>query len=250
MRKTACLLLLLAGCAGHSVKFAPILRCKISPTNHATAINGTIDEARALWAKAKLPHVGIREKYDISYRALDTLNEQLGSDEYILIGEVYGGGNARANQATLTEALCRRAAKKGGDVVLVFRRGTTEQQYHYTTPSSSTTSFNASAYDYGDYATVDGTSYTTYYPGQTYSGVFYKPYANGLVLKHDPGVADRRNAIMRLSDSALARLYSLQETLAQERRITLQDFLARIDEAIEAERATELAHARTTRDER
>lgn len=221
-----------SGCAGHSVRFSPILRCKIPPTDHATAISGNIDEAKALWEKAALPHNGIRQKYELYIQGCKTLYDQLGSDDYLLIGEVFGGGNAWSNHATLVNAFCRKAARKGGDVVLIFRRGMTHQPYSYTTPGYSTTNVNVSAHGYGNYATGYGTSNTTYFPGQTYSGVYHKPNANGFVFKHLPGAAARREAMMSLNDNALARLDSLRRSLAQERKLSLADLLGRVDRAI------------------
>ena len=162
--------------------------------------------------------------------------DQLGSDDYLLIGEVHGRGSAWSNHTKLVNALCRKAARKGGDVVLIYRRGMTHQPYSFSTPGRSTTNLNVSAYSYGDHATAYGTSRTTYYPGQTYSGVYHKPNANGFVFKHLPGISDRRKSMMSLDGDALARVVSLQRSLMGERKLSLTDLLERVDRAIADER--------------
>lgn len=200
----SCLLGIQIGCASHNVKFVPSIKQVISPTSHAVPLSGSIDESSLLFEKARLPHNTPRQKYELMYMGLTKLTAQLGSSDYVIIGEVYGGGNARANQTTLTNALCKKAATKGGDVVLIFKRDTLVQPYAYTTPGYSTTTATATANDYGNYATAHGTSQTTYTPSQTYSGVIYKPTANGLVFKHVPGMDAVRKRLLSADDRSLA----------------------------------------------
>lgn len=125
---------LLPGCAGHNVKYLPFVKQRIPQTTHAVSMTGSFEEAKACFEKSQLPHNSPRKKCELMLEGLEKLTAQLGSHDYVLIGEVFGGGNAWANQATLTEAFCKKAARNGGDVVMVFRRATVEQPYVYTTP--------------------------------------------------------------------------------------------------------------------
>lgn len=223
------------GCAGHNVKYTPYIHCKIPPNEHATAVSGNIEEARPFFERATLPHNGPREKYQVMLDGLGKLTDQLGSPDYVVIGEVFGGGNAWANQATLTEAFCRKAARQGGDVVMIFRRDTFVQPYQYTVPGQSTTNASATAYGNANYATAYGTSHTTYTPSQTYSGVFHKPIANGLVFKHVPGVDAERRAMSKLEDGVLGKAIQELEELGRNKKITWAEARARVKQLVAAD---------------
>lgn len=162
------------------------------------------------------------------------LTAQLGSPDYVLIGEVFGGGNAWANQETLAQAFCKKAARKGGDVVMIFRRATVEQSYAYTTPGHSTTNANVSAYGYGNYAAAYGTSHTTYTPGQTYAGVMYKPQANGLVFKHVPRVDGERRKLLSADDESLAKAIAALEELGDNTKLSWEEARSRRRSLIQA----------------
>lgn len=221
------------GCAGHSVKYQPVFIRRIPPTEHAVSLSGSFEEAKGYFEKAQLPHNSPREKYELALEGLRALTNQLGSPDYVLIGEVFGGGNAWANQQTLTEALCRKAAQNGGDAVMIFRRGTIERPYVYTTPGYSTTNSNVSAYGYGNYATAYGSSYTTYTPGRTYSGVFHKPTANGLVFKYLPGIDAERHRLLRADDESLENAMAEIEALGNNKKLTWDEAIARWREIVQ-----------------
>lgn len=215
--------IMLSGCTGHYLKYEPYIQCRFSPVSHAILVSGSIDEAKPLFEKAQLPHNGPRGKYELQLDALSKLTAQLGSPDYVVIGEIFGGGNAWANQTTLGNAMCDKAARQGGDVVMVFHRDTFVQPYQYTVPGSSTTNATVSAYGNRNYATAYGTSYTTYTPSQTYSGVFYKPVANALVFKHVPGIDVERRAIKELADDQLARVMQETEVICKDKKLTWEE---------------------------
>lgn len=224
--------ILSSGCTLHNIKYQAFAKNPIEPTELATAVDGNFEEAKALFEQAKLPHNTARQRLQIQLRALKTLTSQLGSDEYVLIGEVYGGGNARASLETLKQAFCKKAARKGGDVVMMFNYGIQERPFVYTTPGYSTTNVYGSAYSYGNYAYGSATGHTTYNPGQTYAGVLSFPYGNGLVFKHVPGAERRRRALMALSDEALENALEKLEEIGNNRKITFEEALQRCDEII------------------
>lgn len=210
------------GCAGHSVRYQPFIKQQIPPTEHAVAISGSSDEARPYFEKAQLAHNTPRQTYELMLEGLERLTGQLGSPDYVLIGEVFGGGNAWANQQTLAEALCEKAARKGGDVVMILSQATVEQPFVYTTPGYSTTNASATAYGYGNYATAYGTSQTTYTPSRTYAGVMYKPQANGLVFKHVPGLGADRKRLLQADDESLAKAMAALQALGNDTRLSWQ----------------------------
>jgi len=215
------------GCAGHTVKYVSFVKLRIAPTDHAVSMSGSFDEAKACFDKAQLPHNTPRQQYELQLEGLRMLTTQLGSHDYVLIGEVFGGGNAWANQETLTQELCKKAARNGGDVVMVFRQATIEQPYVYTTPGYSTTNANVSAYGYGNYATAHGTSHTTYTPGHTYAGVMYKPQANGFVFKLVPGVDAARLKLMSADDESLAKALAALDDLSKNSKLSWDEVLSR-----------------------
>ena len=215
----------LAGCSSYEIKFNPLVKYKIPPVDHATAVEGQIDEAKALEARAALPHNTVRERFELQRQAGQSLMAALGSQDYILIGEVYGGGDAKTNLATLTEALCQKAAGKGGDAVLIYASGIEDQPFVYSTPGYSTTYVYGPAYRSHRYARGGSTAYTTYTPGQTYSGVLHLPRANGLVFRYVPGVEQRREAMAALSEAELEHAMQVLDALADDESLTLQEVL-------------------------
>lgn len=227
------LALLSSGCAGHSVKFAPYIKWKVPPTEHAVPVTGSIEQWRQLSEKAALPHNTPRDRYLLGLKAFETLTDQLGSTDYVLIGEVFGGGNAWATHATLTSALCKKGARHGGNVVMIFNRQTVEQPYAYSTPGYSTTTSNAYAYGYGNYATAHGTSRTTHLPGRTYVGTMYKPQANAFVFRHVSGAGEHRRSLLNANDDAVATAVSQLETLFANRKLTWDEGRRRSRDIIE-----------------
>lgn len=230
-------LMAISGCAMHSVKFVPATSIKVPPTEQATAIHGSIEEARRLWEQAQLPHNTIRDRFELELQAGSALRSQLGSEDYSLIGEVYGGGNAYSNLETLKAAFCKKAAAVGGDVVLIFGTGVENRPFVYSTPGYSTTSMQYSGYDYGTYQSGTATAYTTYTPGQVYSGVMRFPYANGLVFKYVPGAQRRRSQMAALSDTQLEGVLNELKSLYNNESITWDEYVSKSDLLLEQAQA-------------
>ena len=226
-----------SGCTAHHVKYTPFVRYRIKPAAQATAVYGVFDEAKTLFEKSLLPHYSLREKYELRNLGLSKLTQQLGGEDYILIGEVYGSGNARTTLETLKAAFCRRAAKEGGDVVMVFRSGIEERPFVYTTPGYATTNVNGSAYCSGNHAYGNATGHTTYYPGQTYTGTLCLPYGNGLVFKYMPGAGKRRRIIAGLDDGSFVRVLQVFQTTNDE-SFELEQVLEKIDQEIKRQTPT------------
>jgi len=200
---TGALVTLLAGCA-HQVQFQPLGAIEFSAVDHANAVLGEKwEESKALYEQAQLPHHSFREKYDLECQAGKLLRTPLGSEDYIMIGQINGGGTARASIDSLRQAMCERAAEKGGHAVLILNEGISEQPYTVVMPGQSTTHAYANAYAVGRSAYAYGTSHTTHSPGYAVSGVMYKPYAGGLVFRHVPGLAQLRARMSALSDDKL-----------------------------------------------
>jgi len=227
-----CFLLAIPGCAAHTVKYNAFIKNQFEHVSTATSVNGSIDDARALADQAKLPHNSIRQRYELERKAGCALRSQLGSQDYFLLGEVYGGGNARTNAETLRQALCQKAASKGGDVVLIFREGVEQRQFAYTTPGHAQTNAYGSAYGVGNYAYGSATAYTTYTPGQTYAGTMYFPYGNGLVFRYVPGIEDLRKRTDALDDRQLEQLMGQVEKLWQDEHMTFKEALALWDQLL------------------
>ncbi len=234
---TISVLWILSGCAGHNVKYIAFVKNKFPPADRAISTSGSYEEAKIFFERALLPHNTTRRKCELRFRALRCLTDQLGSEDYILIGEVFGGGNAYANQATLTKVFCEKAAKNGGNVVMIFRRSTVQQPYSYTLPGYSITNTNASVYNHGNYATGYGSSQTTYTPSQTYSGVHYKPTANGLVFRHIPGAGANRKSLLELDDQSLERVLKYAEAVVQNKKLTWNEARKQIDSFVTSEKS-------------
>lgn len=230
-RTGACFIVLccLSGCALHNVNYNEFVKTNIESVPRATALLGSMDEAQALLEQSKLPHNGVRDRYNLERRASQALRAQLGSQDYVLLGEVYGGGNAYSNLETLKAAFCKRAAAKGGDVVLVFRQNVEEPQFAYTTPAYSTTNVQGSAYQTGNFAYGHATANTTYIPGKTYTQTMYFPSANGLVFKYVPGFEMRRMRMDALPDARLESAVTKLEMLWDDKKLTLAEVLSRWD---------------------
>ena len=227
----------ISGCTPHHVKYTSFVKNKIEPTNQAIAVNGTFEEAKLLFEKSSLPHHSPRERYKLRNLGLSKLTQQLGGEDYILIGEVYGNGNARTTLETLKAAFCKKAVKEGGDVVMVFRSGIEKRPFVYTTPGYATTNVNGSAYRSGNYAYGNATGHTTYHPGQTYTGTLYFPYGNGLVFKYVPGAGKRRRVIAKLDDESFTRVLQVLET-TNDKSFGLEQVLEKIDQEINRQMPT------------
>src|SRR5207249_1412858 len=130
---------LLAGCA-HQVRFKPVGKIQFSPVDHAmTVVGEKWEESKAHYAQAQLPHHSFRERYVLECQATKMLRAPLGSDDYIMIGEITGGGNARSSHNSLRQAICESAAKNCGNAVLMLNEGISEQPYTVVMPGRSMT---------------------------------------------------------------------------------------------------------------
>lgn len=226
-----CMLAGLPGCAMHNVTFLPSTAIKAPASAQATVIHGNIDEAVRLMEQARLPHHTLRQRLELETQARRALTAQLGSDDYVILGEIYGAGNAYSDFQTLSAAFSKKAAAAGGDVVLIFRTGVENRPFVFTTPGYANTTMQYSAYSYGNVTHGTATAYTTYTPGQTYTGTMYLPYANGLVFKHVASAADRRRRLAALSDSQLQHVFNELEALTKT-SITWDDYVTRTDQII------------------
>jgi hypothetical protein len=221
-----------SGCVLHNVKYTAFIKNNFQPSDHAMAVTGSIDQAKALTEQARLPHNSARQRFELEREAGRVLRAQLGSQDYVAIGEVYGCGNAYSNLETLKSALCKKAAAKGGDVVLVFNAGLAERPFAYSTPGYATTDVYGSTYRVGNYAYGNATAYTTFSPGQTYYGVMRFPHANALVLKYVPGIEGRREAAAALGDTGLEWILGELEKLRTDKSLSFEECLERWDEMI------------------
>lgn len=230
---TLCALLscLSAGCQ-YSVKYTPIVRAQIEPRPMATSVDGSFEEAKKLLDQAELPHNSVRARWELQRKATTLIRDQLGSDDYLIIGQVFGEGDDTTTAESVKQEMCKRAAQEGGDVVFVIETGAQSMPFAYSTPSYSTTHVSGSAYGYGNYAYGTATARTTHSPGTTFDGVVYYPHASGFVLRHLPGMAAREAAIAALPDAGLGWAVTEIERLIQDRSITFEACLRQIDHVI------------------
>jgi hypothetical protein len=235
IRRTPVWIALLSGLPGcaHDVRFNAFVKTQVEPVQSASAVPGSVEEAKALFDQAKLPHINTRNRYEIERRANQALRAQLGSQDYVLLGEVYGRGDARTNLETLKVALSEKAAAKGGNAVLLFQQGVEERQYAYSTPGYARTNVYGSAQRIGNYAYGRATANTTYTPGQTFAGTMYFPHANGLVFRHVAGVEQRRIRGDGLKDAELERVLNGLDALWQDEKLSLAQVLERWDELLD-----------------
>lgn len=220
------------GCS-YSIKYTQIIKNRIEPVAIATSIVGSFDEAKALFDQAELPHNSVRERWKLHLRATQMLRTQLGSDEYEVIGHVFGEGDDSTTLKSVKLKLCERAAREGGDVVLVIQSGLESMPFAFSMPGTATTNVQGSAYVYGNYAHGSASAHTTYSPGATIGGTLYFPFAGGFVFKHVPGTVAREVAMTNLPDSGLAWAIGQTEKLAMDRSITFEECLRRVDRVIE-----------------
>ena len=230
----ACLPLLATGCAYHFVDYEPFTKNRMPDAKYTTGIEGRIDEYVRLIERANLPHRTVRERFDLECEAFDVLAAQLGSPDYILLGEICGVGNAVATQQTLREDLCDEASDDGGDVVLFFESGYREGFYSYTMPGYAHTNLYGSAYTSGGYTIGSARGHTTYTPGVTVGGTLQFPYTRGFVFKLVPGISNLRRRMATLNDAALAQLNNELKDMAKKWWLKLDDvhehWATRLDE--------------------
>jgi hypothetical protein len=226
------LLFTVCGCAATQIKYTAINKNRITSTDHAVIVEGRFDVAKSFFEQAQLPHNLGRTRIELIRQGVRALTTQLGSNDYVLIGEVVGGGNAYSNIEKLKIDLSSRAAREGGDVVLLINAGVQQRPFVYTTPGYAVTNSYSSAYVQGNTAYGTGTAYTTYTPGQTYAGVMSFPYADGLVFKYVPGIEHRWKMIMSLPDGKLQYVVEKLAPLSQDKSITFNEEKLRVDEIL------------------
>lgn len=224
------LLLSAGGCffgPRYEIKYTEFCKNRITPTNRATYVHGSVEEAITLFEQAQLPHNNPRMRFELERRAGRILMMPLASYEYLAIGEVSGGGNAHANLNGLLEAMCKRAALNGGDVILVFNSGIRQRPFSITMPSYAHTTSYGSAYRAGNYVYGRANAHTTYTPGQTVSGVHHLPYANAVVFRHVPGIERKRERLAQLDDHSLKTAMDELNGVLGESALTLDQALGR-----------------------
>jgi hypothetical protein len=234
--KKLCLLLLPVtswfGCSAHDVKYTALIRNKMQPTPRATIVYGSIDESQRLMEQAALPHHPLRHRRNLERQAGQRLTDQLGSPDYLIIGEIHARGSDDSTPESLAAAVARRAAKAGGDVVLVYQSGVEDRPYVHTTPGHAHTTVWSTGHRHGPYRHRRSYAYTTYSPGYTYAGVEHYPFLRGLVFKYAPGVEQIREATYRLDDARLEQVMGQLEILAGDDSISFEEGLARWREQV------------------
>lgn len=186
MRQLGCLgflliyVFLFLGCADSEIKYTPIVNFPFTPTEKATIVNGTLGNSVQIYQKAFLPDKTKEEQLALVAEANQILTSQLGSNAYLMIGEINASGYSYTSLDDLKNRICERAAQQGGHVVLVYDSGVDTQQYTRTSPGYSTTN---------TYGTVSAGSFsantqTVRIPGNTYSGTLSYPYISGVVFRY------------------------------------------------------------------
>jgi len=210
--------LLSFGCEAYNITYNSFTKNLVAPSGQATTIHGTIEMAdlKAIFEKKALPSTKSKQQFELNSELSDLFSSQIGSSDYVLIGEVFGGGNGNVTFDMLDAAFCQKAAAHGGDVVLVFNRHTEDHPY-------------ASSFASGDqyFAT-----------GYAEGGVISKPIENGLVFKYVPGRGQerlfRQRIYQQLSDEDSDRLYRQILAVDQDGRLTLEQADAEISALVRA----------------
>jgi hypothetical protein len=120
---------LLSGCAIHNVKFTEVIDYPPLTDQQSARVVYTrknmADGVGVMFRKAFMPHLDLAEKNSAACDALIWFcNEaDIGSYDYKLVGELYGGGNAYTNWGTMERHLSERAAKEGGDLCVIYNQG-------------------------------------------------------------------------------------------------------------------------------
>ncbi len=220
------------GCAIHNIKYIPVVKFSVDPTKQAQTVRGRIDQASKILNQAELPHNTVRERFNLRSQGLKLLSSQIGSEDYVVIGEIYGGGNGYSTLATLETEMCKKASRKGGDVVLIYDSGVQEQAYSYTTPASATTNVSGWASGSANYVYGQATGTTTYTPSKTYSGIWRFPYMKGVVFKYWPGYGALRAKAISLDDSHFERVIEEIAALENE-KLTFDDARLQVEQIVD-----------------
>jgi len=220
-------IIFLAGCGHARVNYTPFLKVKLSPTDNVTLLDGKLEDVPDIFKKSSLPHLTAREKYNLAMEGVRKLTAQLGSDNYIMIGEVIGKGNAYANVEYVKAKVSKKAQSKGGHVVMIYNSGVVPENHTYTTLGYSTTNVYGSVYGGPGYATGYATGTTTYTPPQTHTETFYFPFVQGLVFRYVPGSIESRKDVEALSDTSFEKYMDFANDMLQNPEITYDDAIMR-----------------------
>jgi hypothetical protein len=211
------------GCEAYDVHYVAFTKVILAPSPRASVIDGTVDLAslKRLFERMVLPSTTSRQKFELSFQLTDLYFAQIGSLDYVPIGEVFGGGNARVNFDKLDAEFCKRAAANGGDVVLVFNRQTEDHPY-------------VSSY-------ASGNAY--FVSGYAEGGVNRLPSQNGIVFKYVPGhgqlIEPFRHTYQQLSDRDLDRIFTQSLSILSNDKLTFEQAEAQISALRQAALASE-----------
>src|SRR5204862_345789 len=77
-------------------------------------------DSMRLLQESRLPHNTYRSRHDLVRASEHAALTPLGSEDYMLIGELSGHGNRQSTFDTLIRAMNEKAAIQGGDALLVY----------------------------------------------------------------------------------------------------------------------------------
>ncbi|MFO0840018.1 MAG: hypothetical protein U1D55_16040 [Phycisphaerae bacterium] len=212
----------------YSIEYRPIIANSFVPRSRAAMVEGSIEAARAIAERSRMPNSLARDRFELERRAELVLGEQLGGPDYVLIGEVAGGGDDQLSLAALKSALARRAADEGGDVVLVYDSGLREDS---DSAARAPAAPSRGARPTADRRGTRGISPTeTAWPtAQAAAGPQpgRMPYAAGMVFRLTPGYDARRARMESLSDMALESLLTRLDQLWQSPELSYEETYSR-----------------------
>lgn len=237
----ACALLValigLSGCVMNRVVYEPRGPVVWEAVASASIVSGTPKNAAEIASRVTLPHLTTRDRIVLWDEWLDIFCEQLGSEDYTVIGSIRANGNGYATIDSIRGEMSTKAAKAGGHLVLLMDSGVESVPYSYTTPGYSYGSGSANAWAVGDHGYAQSQWESTYVPPQTHRGVNHFPWAHGLVLRLIPGNGAFRKKRLTLSDPELER-YAAKLDAIKDRPMSGTEFLAHRNSAL-AEAASE-----------
>ncbi|MCK5270493.1 MAG: hypothetical protein KAJ46_06900 [Sedimentisphaerales bacterium] len=218
-----CIIIPFLSCGCINIKYMSYIKVQMSPKDRATIVDGELGDTQKLWQKLQLPHQSQRDKYLIIMQILHHFTSQIGSDDYVMIGEICGNGNAYVSLDKVKRAVCKRSAKEGGDLVLICNSGVSSKDYSYTTPGRSTTNIYGTVYGGPGYASGHARGSTIYTPPKTHSGTHYFPYVKGIVLRYVSGIENFRKDVARLNDDEFKKYIEKSEIIFKTPKITYDE---------------------------
>jgi hypothetical protein len=221
--------LFVGGCSSEKIKYYSFIQPPLKPTSEPVRyMNGTLGNIPELFKKAFMPHLKLSERRNIFNQINKQVTDQIGDENYSIIGEVVGGGNAKSNLEKLKKKMAEKAAKNGGMVLFFYDEGVDSQPFVYTTPARSYNYFSGNAntnyYPNSAQTNLYGSGYTIHHPSQTYSGTWYFPYAKALVLVYDSSIGNYRKRISNLSEDEL-KMFEERSKKIDLKSLSLSEFL-------------------------